>query len=64
VTVTVYASCRSGAAVELYSISGEGHEWSGGPTLPAVFTRVLGPQSSAVDANAVMWRFFAGHPLG
>jgi len=64
VTLSRYGGCRNGAAVELYTIAGEGHEWPGGPTLPPVLTRLLGPQSSAVDANAVMWKFFTAHPLG
>jgi polyhydroxybutyrate depolymerase len=63
VTLTAYKGCRSGAAVELYTIAGEGHEWAGGPTLPPLLTKVLGPQSNAIDANAVMWRFFQAHPL-
>jgi polyhydroxybutyrate depolymerase len=63
VTLTAYGGCKGGAAVELYAISGEGHEWPGGPALPPSLTRVLGAQSTAVDADAVMWRFFAAHPL-
>ena len=50
-------------AVELYSITGEGHEWPGGPPLPRSLTTVLGPQSDAVDANAVMWAFFSAYAL-
>jgi hypothetical protein len=26
-------------------------------------TRLLGPQSSAVNADDVMWAFFAAHPM-
>jgi polyhydroxybutyrate depolymerase len=63
VTLTAYSGCRNGASVELYTIEGEGHEWPGGPTLPADLTRVLGPQSNAVDANALIWKFFAAHHL-
>lgn len=63
VKVTTYAGCRDGAEVELYTITGEGHEWPGGPTVPSVLASVLGPQSSAIDANAVMWAFFQAHPL-
>jgi polyhydroxybutyrate depolymerase len=63
VTLTSYRGCKSGAAVELYTISGEGHEWPGGPMLPTSLVRLLGPQSSAVHANAVMWKFFTAHPL-
>ena len=63
VTLTAYGGCRNRTAVELYTIAGEGHEWPGGPTLPPLYTRVLGAQSSAVDANAVMWKFFTAHRL-
>ena len=63
VRLTRYTGCRAGAAVELYSIEGEGHEWPGGPEMPASVTQPLGPQSSAIDANAVMWTFFSAHPL-
>jgi polyhydroxybutyrate depolymerase len=63
VTLTAYTGCRKGATVALYTIDGEGHEWPGGPPLAAAETRVLGPQSRAIDANALMWRFFVGHPL-
>ena len=51
------------AAVELYTITGEGHEWPGGPSLPRSLTRALGPQSTGIDANALMWAFFAAHPM-
>jgi polyhydroxybutyrate depolymerase len=62
-TVLVYAGCAAGAEVELYSVSGEGHEWPGGPGLPRSLTRELGPQSSAVDADSAMWAFFSAHPM-
>jgi polyhydroxybutyrate depolymerase len=63
VTVTRYTRCRGGSAVELYTIAGEGHEWPGGPPLPKRPTALLGPQSDAVDADEVMWAFFAAHTL-
>ena len=63
VRLTTYRGCANGAEVELYEIMGEGHEWPGGPAMPADLTAVLGPQSSAVDANQLMWDFFAAHPL-
>ena len=63
VTLTRYTGCGAGATVELYSLSGEGHEWPGGPRLPRSLTRLLGPQSDAVNANAVMWAFFSAHVL-
>ena len=63
VTLTAYANCAGGSAVELYAISGEGHEWPGGPHLPKSVTRGLGPQSMAISANSTMWAFFTAHPL-
>jgi polyhydroxybutyrate depolymerase len=63
VTLTKYDHCAAGSAVELYSIAGEGHEWLGGPALSMSVTRPLGPQSSAMDADAVMWAFFSTHKL-
>jgi len=61
--VTTYTGCKRGSAVELYAVSGEGHEWPGGPAMPKRIVRELGPQSQAVDANTVIWRFFAAHRL-
>jgi polyhydroxybutyrate depolymerase len=61
-TLTTYAGCADGSAVELYAMTGEGHEWPGGPTVSAAITHLLGPQTQAVDADAVMWAFFAAHP--
>jgi len=63
VVITQYAPCTANAEVELFTIAGEGHEWPGGPPLPASVTSVLGPQSAAVGANATMWEFFQAHPL-
>lgn len=62
-TLTTYSKCAGGAAVELYELKGEGHEWPGGPTMPSSLTALLGPQSNAVSASALMWAFFAAHPL-
>ncbi|MGO8957512.1 MAG: alpha/beta hydrolase family esterase [Streptosporangiaceae bacterium] len=62
-SLTEYVGCTGGAVVELYAIRGEGHEWPGGPAMPAVITNVLGPQSDALNANSVMWAFFEAHPL-
>lgn len=63
VTATTYSGCRDAADVVLYTLAGEGHEWPGGPTLPKALTRRLGPQSTAVDADAAIWAFFAAHPM-
>jgi polyhydroxybutyrate depolymerase len=63
VTLTDYSRCHADVSVELYTITGEGHEWPGGPTLPSALTKLLGPQTTAIDANTVMWAFFQAHPL-
>jgi polyhydroxybutyrate depolymerase len=60
--LTTYKGCKGSAAVELYTIKDEGHEWPGGPVMPAEVTKALGPQSNVVDANALMWAFFSAHP--
>lgn len=62
-SLTSYAACAGGAVIELYAIRGEGHEWPGGPAMPAVITSVLGVQSAALNANSLMWAFFEAHPL-
>jgi polyhydroxybutyrate depolymerase len=62
-TLTDYGGCQAGTAVELYALAGEGHEWPGGPPMPAAITKALGPQSDAVDANTTMWAFFQAHPM-
>ena len=61
--LTRYTACSGGTQVELYALTGEGHEWPGGPVMPKVITSVLGPQTDAVSANALMWDFFRAHPL-
>lgn len=61
--LTEYQACETNAAVELYAVAGEGHEWPGGPAMPASITKALGPQSDAVNANSVMWAFFEAHPM-
>ena len=58
-----YSGCAGGAAVELYTVTAEGHEWPGGPHLPSSVTKVLGQQSDALDASGTMWAFFSAHPL-
>lgn len=63
VKLITYSRCAGGAVVELYNIMSEGHEWPGGPALASSITSLLGPQSNAVSANALMWSFFVAHPL-
>jgi polyhydroxybutyrate depolymerase len=63
VRLLIYSECTNAAAVDLYEVMGEGHEWPGGPTLPSGLTSFLGPQSNALSANVLMWSFFRAHPL-
>jgi polyhydroxybutyrate depolymerase len=60
---TSVASCPGGRAVELVSVAGAGHQWPGAAPKSAV-QRLLGsdPPSTALNATAVIWRFFAAHP--
>lgn len=60
--LTRYGGCARGATVELYTLVGEGHEWPGGPAMPRAVTKLLGPQTQAIDADATIWAFFAAHP--
>jgi polyhydroxybutyrate depolymerase len=47
ITHTVYASCQSGTAVELYTIDLLGHAW---------------PSKYVLPASQLIWDFFAAHP--
>lgn len=60
---TLVAQCPSGHTVELVTISGAGHQWPGGRPGTAI-QRLLGadPPSTALNATATIWRFFAAHP--
>jgi len=54
---TSVAGCPSGRAVELITIDGAGHQWPGSRRAGA-----LDPPSTALDATATIWSFFAAHP--
>lgn len=57
---TAYAACAEGSVVVLYTIEGGGHTWPGGRQyLPRA---VVGRVSRDIDANGVIWAFFAAHP--
>jgi polyhydroxybutyrate depolymerase len=56
-----YRDCASDASVELYAISGEGHQWPGGRRVRAEW--MVGPYSSGINATRAMWTFFEEHPL-
>lgn len=55
-----YGPGRGGAEVVLCRLTGAGHVW---PGARAALPRVLGQPTTLVDANEVMWQFFAAHPL-
>jgi len=57
ITHDVYAPCKQGAAVELYTIKGGGHAWPGGRT------NINGDApDSRLNASELIWQFFAAHP--
>jgi polyhydroxybutyrate depolymerase len=60
-TVIRYGPGRQGSEVVLYKLTGAGHVW---PGTTASLPRLLGRPTTLVDANEVMWQFFAAHPLG
>jgi polyhydroxybutyrate depolymerase len=64
VVKTSVARCPGGRSVELISVIGAGHQWPGAVPKGPVITRLLGltPPSTALDATAVIWHFFAAHP--
>ena len=57
VSRTRYSGCSDGRDVELIAIDGGGHSWPGGERM----ARFLDPPSTAIDASAEIWRFFARH---
>jgi polyhydroxybutyrate depolymerase len=56
--VSLISACEGGTAVELDMIRGGGHSWPGGDRM----SPLLDPPSTALDATASLWRFFAAHP--
>ncbi len=60
---TSIAACPQHRAVELITIAGAGHQWPGArPNLLAERLLHANPPSTALDATATIWRFFAAHP--
>jgi polyhydroxybutyrate depolymerase len=55
-----YEGCEAGAEVVLYTIDGGGHTWPGGGSIAA---GLVGAVNRDIDASALMWAFFAAHPL-
>jgi polyhydroxybutyrate depolymerase len=59
VAVTSWGPGNDGSEVVLYTIQGGGHTWPG--RIPP--TAYLGPSTTEISANDLMWAFFAKHPL-
>ncbi|MGA2814176.1 MAG: PHB depolymerase family esterase [Candidatus Acidiferrum sp.] len=59
VTRLQYADCADDAAVVLYTVKGEGHQWPGGKPIVAKF--LVGQYSHSIDATRQMWAFFREH---
>jgi polyhydroxybutyrate depolymerase len=54
--------CPDGAAVQLYLVIDGGHAWPGSAT-SAALSATTGPTTMDLDATALIWEFFAAHPL-
>ena len=60
--VTLVAfDCPAPIAVELYRVEGGGHSWPGSEFSKAI-ANVVGPTTTTIDADALMWAFFEQHP--
>jgi polyhydroxybutyrate depolymerase len=55
----VYTGCKSGSAVELYTIEGGKHAWPGGEAV----NQKMGEPNMEISATAILWEFFLAHPL-
>ena len=53
------AKGKDGAEVVLFVIENGGHTWPGRPSR----ARFLGPSTTDVSANDLMWEFFEKHPM-
>ncbi len=62
VVTTSSASCADGRGVELVTVAGAGHQWPGAPCNLRCAGGTADPPSTALDATAVIWQFFAAHP--
>jgi polyhydroxybutyrate depolymerase len=59
--IDTYAECKDGAEAILYSVEKGGHAWPGGEQyMPE---EIIGRTSDDFDATAVIWKFFAAHPM-
>jgi polyhydroxybutyrate depolymerase len=58
VTTETWQSCHDHRTVQLITISDGGHAWPGSERM----SDVLDAPSTALDATATIWAFFAAHP--
>jgi polyhydroxybutyrate depolymerase len=64
-TCVTYARCDDDADVSLCTLAGGGHTWPGGKYASNMqyYHDTVGPISTDMSANDVMWEFFVAHPL-
>jgi polyhydroxybutyrate depolymerase len=55
----IYSPCTQSADVELYKVLGGEHAWPGGQAV----SPEVGEPTDEIDATALMWSFFAAHPM-
>lgn len=60
--VRVRYPCPAGADVQLYRVEGGGHSWPGSAFSKSVGA-LIGPTTTSISADEIMWAFFAAHPL-
>ncbi len=58
VTLFAWGDCTAGADVRLYRVAGGRHGWPGSGD-----TSAWGRTTDAIDAAALLWEFFAAHPM-
>ena len=63
VTLTAYAGCRERRERRALHHHGGRSRVARRPAPAPRDHQVLGPQSTAIDANSVMWAFFEAHPM-
>jgi len=57
----VFAGCKEGAEIIVYTVEGGGHTWPGGKAyLPEI---IIGKTSRNMNASEALWEFFSKHAL-
>jgi polyhydroxybutyrate depolymerase len=60
--VDTFSDCQQGTQVSLYSIQEGGHFWPGGEQ-PYVPANRIGKTNAGFNADEIIWKFFAAHPM-